>query len=124
MDLLGPTRTTSLGGKKYALVIVDDFSRYTWVLFLAIKDETFKTFKRHYKRITNLKGQSVIFIRSDHGSEFENQFFDHFCSKHGIDHNFSTPRTPQQNGVVERKNRTLEEMAWTMLCEENLSRYF
>ena len=85
MDLLGPTRTTSLGGKKYALVIVDDFSRYTWILFLAIKDETFKTFKRHYKRIINLKGQSIISIRSDHGSEFENQFFDHFCSKHGID---------------------------------------
>ena len=78
MDLLGLTRTTSLGGKKYALVIVDDFSRYTQVLFLATKDETFKTFKRHYKRITNLKGQSVIFIHSDHGSEFENKFFDHF----------------------------------------------
>ena len=79
MNLLGPTRTTSLGGKKYALVIVDDFFRYTWILFLATKDETFKTFKRNYKRITNLKGQSVIFIHSDRGSEFENQFFDHFC---------------------------------------------
>ena len=124
MDLLEPTRTTSLGGNIYALVIVDDFSRYTWILFLAAKDETFKTFKRHYKRITNLKDQSIIFIRNDHGSEFENQFFDHFYSKHEIDHNFFAPRTPQQNGVIERKNRTLEEMARTMLCEKNLSRYF
>ena len=72
MDLLGPTRTISLEGKKYALVIVDDFFRYTWVLFLATKDETFKTFKRYYKRITNLKDQSIIFIHSDHGSKFKN----------------------------------------------------
>ena len=124
MDLLGPTRTTSLGGKRYGLVIVDDFSRYTWVLFLATKVETFKSFKMFYKRITNLKDQTVVSIRSDHGSEFENQKFEHFCSKHGIDHNFFAPRTPQQNGVVERKNRSLEEMARTMLCEGNLPRYF
>ena len=91
---------------------------------LATKDETFKIFKKYYKRITNLKGQSVISIRSDHGTEFENQFFDHFCSKHRIDHNFSAPRTPQQDGVAERKNRTLKEIARTMLYEENLSRYF
>ena len=109
MALLGPTRTISLGGRKYALVIVDDFSRFTWILFLSSKDETFKTFKKFYKRITNLKGQSGISIRSDHGTEFENQFFDHFCTKYGIDHNFFAPRIPQQNGVVEKKNRTLEE---------------
>ena len=95
MDLLGPTRTTSLGGKRYALVIVDDFSRYTWVLFLATKDETFKVFKTFYKRITNLKDQTIVSIRSDHGSEFENQKFELFCSKHGIGHNFSAPKTPQ-----------------------------
>ena len=94
MNLLGPTRTTSLGGKKYALMIVDDFSRYTWVLFLASKDETFKICKKFYKRITNLKGQLVISIHSDQGTEFENQFFDHFYSKYGIDYNFSAPRTP------------------------------
>ena len=72
MDLLGPTRTTSLEGMKYALMIVDDFSRYTWVLFLASKDETFKIFKKFYKRIINLKGQSVISIHSDQSTEFEN----------------------------------------------------
>ena len=72
MDLLGPTRTTSLGGRNYALVIVDDFSRFTWVLFLTSKDETFKIFKKFYKRTTNLKGQSVISIRSDHGTKFKN----------------------------------------------------
>ena len=111
MDLFGPTRTASLGGMKYALVIVDYFSRYTWVLFIAHKDKKFKVFKKFYKRITNLKNLTVISICSDHGTKFENQFFDHFCIKYRIEHNFSAPRTPKQNDVVERKNRTLEEMA-------------
>ena len=56
----------------------------------------------------NLKIKS---IRSDHGGEFENEIFENFCNKKGITHNFSFPRTPQQNGVVERKNRTLQECA-------------
>ena len=55
MDLFGPTRTVSLGGMKYALVIVDDFLRFTWVLFIAHKDEIFKVFKKFYKRVTNMK---------------------------------------------------------------------
>ena len=124
MDLFGPTRTTSLGGKKYGLVIVDDFSRFTWVLFLTHKNEAFDAFLKFHKKVSNQKGFSIIAIRSDHGTEFENQFFENFCTEHGIDHNFSAPRTPQQNGVVERKNRTLEEMARTMLCEGNLPKYF
>ena len=88
MDLFGPTRIASLGGMKYALVIVDDYSRFTWVLIIAHKDETFKVFKKFYKRVTNLKNLSVVSIHSDHGTKFENQFFDHFCTKHGIEHNF------------------------------------
>ena len=71
-----------------------------------------------------MKNLFVILICSDHGTKFENHFFDHFCIKHDIDHNFSAPRTLQQNGVVERKNRTLEEMTQTILSKGNLSRYF
>ena len=63
-------------------------------------------------------------IRSDHGGEFQNEKFEHFCEKHGINHNFSAPRTPQQNGVVERKNISLEELARTMLNENSLPKYF
>ena len=63
-------------------------------------------------------------IRSDHGGEFENHAFESFCDKHGIHHNFSAPRTPQQNGVVERKNRSLEELARTMLNETNCLNIF
>ena len=91
---------------------------------MAHKDETFHVFSKFYRRITNEKDFSIQNIQSDHGTEFENQNFEKFCDEKGIGHNFSAPRTPQQNGVVERKNRTLEEMARTMLCESNLPRYF
>ena len=108
----------------YAFVCVDDYTRYTWVLFLAHKNETFYNFSRLCKRIQNEKNLNICRIRSDHGWEFENDDFIMFCDEFGIDHNFFAPRTPQQNGVVERKNRTLEEMACTMLCENNLPKYF
>ena len=124
MDLFGPTRTTSLGGKKYGLVIVDDYSRYSWILFLAHKDETFLAFTKIFKRVSNEQNSTIILIKSDHVSKFNNSLFENFCNKHGIEHNFLVPRTPQQNRTVERKNRTLEEMACTMICENNLSRYF
>ena len=93
-------------------------------MFLAHKDEIFSAFEKFYKKVINEKDLTLVNIRSDHGTEFENQFFEKFCEENGIGHNFSVPRTPQQNGVVERKNRTLEEMARTMLCEGNLPKYF
>ena len=105
-------------------MIVDDYSRFTWVMFLAHKDETFKIFQKFIKWVSIEKNTTILSIRSDHGMEFKNSLFKKFCSKHGINHKFSTPRTPQQNGVVKRKNMTLEEMAHTMLCENNLSKYF
>ena len=124
IDLFGLTRTTSLGGKSYGFVIVDDFSKYTWVLFLSSKNEALYLFTTFYKIVQNEKGYSISSIRSDHGKEFEILSFDAFCGENGISHNFSAPRTPQQNGIVERRNRTLEKMARTMLCENNLPKYF
>ena len=88
------------------------------------KDKIFYAFSKSYQKVTNEKSFSIQNIRSDHGTEFENQDFEKFCDEKGIDHNFSAPRTPQQNGIVERKNRILEEMDCTMLCESNLPRYF
>ena len=124
MDLFGPTRVASLGGMHYGFVIVDDYSRYTWVVFLAHKDDCFDAFKSFTKKVQNEKGFQISSIRSDHGREFENEKFETFCNKLGITHNFSSPRTPQQNGVVERKNRTLLDMGRTMLREYNLPTYF
>ena len=124
MDLFSPSRTMSLGGNLYVLFIVDDFSRYTWTLFLAAKNDTFHAFKRLSKMLENEKSSKIVFIRSDHGGEFQNERFEHFYEMHGIKHNFFAPRTPQQNGVVERKNRSLEELARTMLNENSLPKYF
>ena len=124
LDFFGSSRTTSLGGKSYAFVIVDNFSRYTWVLFLAHKNDAFHDFSKLCRKIQNEKGFTISGIRSDHGREFENVDFENFCDEHRIEHNFSSPRTPQQNGVVERKNITLQEMARTMLHENNLPTYF
>ena len=124
MDLFGPSRTRSFGGNVYALVIVDDFSRYTWTFFLVQKSDAFKAFKKYAKQIQNEKSLTIASIRSDHGGEFQNALFEEFYGEHGISHNFSTPRTPQQNGVVERKNRSLVELARTMLSDSNLPKYF
>ena len=124
MDLFGPSRTKSFGGNYYALVIVDDYSRYTWTLFLVHKSDAFAAFKNLAKSIQNEKELKIVSIRSDHGGEFENEKFERFCEKNGIEHNFSAPRTPQQNGVVERKNRSLEELARTMLNDHDLPKHF
>ena len=95
IDLFGSTRTTSLGEKKYGLVIVDDYSRFIWVLFLAHKIDTFSTFVKYFKKISNKKGTTIISIRSDHSSEFNNSLFKNFYNENEIKHNFSAPRTPQ-----------------------------
>ena len=88
MDLFGPFRTMSLRDNLYALVVVDDFSRYIWTLFLAAKNDTFHTFKRLAKMLENEKSSKIVSIRSDHGGEFQNEKFEHFCEKHDINHNF------------------------------------
>src|ERR1044072_8549059 len=124
MDLFGPSRTRSFGGNVYALVIVDDFSRYSWTLFLVQKSDAFKAFKKYAKQIQNEKSLTIASIRSDHGGEFQNASFEDFCGEYGISHNFSAPRTPQQNGVVERKNRFLVELARPILSDANLPKYF
>jgi len=93
--------------------------------FLAAKNDTFHAFKRLAKVLENEKSFNIMFIQSDHGGEFQNKRFEHFCEKRGIKHNFfSTLRSPQQNGVVERKNRSLEELTRTMLNENSLPKDF
>ena len=116
LDLFDPTRTASPSGK---WVIVDDYFRWTWVMFLNHKDESFDIFFKFCKRVQNEKEVCITSIRSDHGEEFENDKFQLFCEENGILHNFSTTRTPQQNGVVERKNRSLQEMSRIMLNDNS-----
>jgi transposase InsO family protein len=117
MDLFGPVTYLSIGGSKYGLVIVDDFSRFTWVFFLQDKSETQGTLERFLRRAQNEFELKVKKIRSDNGSEFKNLLVEEYLEEEGIKHEFSAPYTPQQNGVVERKNMTLIDMARTMLGE-------
>ncbi|GJT61969.1 retrovirus-related pol polyprotein from transposon TNT 1-94 [Tanacetum coccineum] len=125
MDLFGPSAVRSYGGNLYTLVIVDDYSRYTWTRFLKDKTEAFEQFEIFSKKIQNQLRCTIVSIRTDHGREFDNEVqFGEFCNTNGITHNFSAPRTPQSNGVVERKNRTLQEMSRTMLNEQSLPQKF
>ncbi|KAI3733787.1 hypothetical protein L6452_13243 [Arctium lappa] len=115
MDLCGPMRTQSLGGKKYILVIVDDYSRYTWVKFLRSKDETPDVLITFLKTIQVNLQKPVKILRTDNGTEFKNNKVEEYLESVGISHQYSAARTPQKNGVVERRNRTLVEAARTML---------
>ncbi|GJW35904.1 retrovirus-related pol polyprotein from transposon TNT 1-94 [Tanacetum coccineum] len=114
MDLFGPSAVRRYGGNHYTLVIVDDYSRYTWTRFLKDKTEAFDQFKIFSNKIQNQLGCTIVSIRTDHGREFDNEVqVGEFCNANGITHNFSAPSTPQSNGAVERKIRTLQEMSRT-----------
>jgi transposase InsO family protein len=106
MDLFGPTTYTSISGNKYRFMIVDDLTRYTWVFFLVNKSDVFATFKSFIKRVHNEFETTIKKVRSDNDSEFKNTRIDEF----GIRHQLSAKYTPQSNGLVKRKNRTLIDM--------------
>ncbi|KAK8939176.1 hypothetical protein KSP39_PZI011715 [Platanthera zijinensis] len=120
MDLFGPISVQSLGGKSYTLVVVDDFSRFTWVFFLRKKSDNFKCLTEFLKCIQIEFNTHIALIRSDHGTEFNSLLMQEFYQSEGIRHTFSAPRTPQQNGVAERKNRILIESATTLLTDAHL----
>jgi transposase InsO family protein len=101
IDTGGPSRVHSMGGKWYVLVIVDNYSRYSWVFFLERKDEVFEHFWSLTLRLNNEHPNCLKVIRSDNGTEFRNASFDEFCLEHDIDQQFFTPLVPQQNGVME-----------------------
>jgi transposase InsO family protein len=95
MDLFRPTTYTSIGENKYGFVIVDDYIRYTWVVFLVDKSDVFATFKSFVKRIYNEFKTTIKRVRSDNGSEFKNTRIDELCDDFGIKHQFSAKYTPQ-----------------------------
>ncbi|GJT98820.1 retrovirus-related pol polyprotein from transposon TNT 1-94 [Tanacetum coccineum] len=115
MDLCGPMRVKSINEKRYILVIVDDYSRYTWVHFLRSKDEAPEVIMTFLKKIQILLQALVIIVRTNNGTEIKNQVLKEYFDKVGISHQYSSVRTPHQNGVVERRNRTLVEAVRTML---------
>nr|GEV21931.1 hypothetical protein [Tanacetum cinerariifolium] len=111
----GSMRVASINGKKYILVIVNNYSRYTWTLFLRSKNETPKVLKEFLTMIQRNLQAPVITVRTDRGTEFLNKTLNAFFKEEGIENQTSTARTPEQNGVIERQNRTLVEAAQMML---------
>ncbi|GJY23101.1 putative ribonuclease H-like domain-containing protein [Tanacetum coccineum] len=120
MDLFGPTSVRTINHKTHYLVVTDDFSRFSWVLFLATKDETSGILKNFITGIENQINHKVKIIRCDNGTEFKNNDMNQFCRLKGIKREFSVAKTSQQNRVSKRKNMTLIEAARTMLADSLL----
>lgn len=95
LDLFDPSRTMRIRRNYYAITIMDDYSRFTWTLFLPLKNIAFKALHKISKLIQNKKDLKIKYLRSDHDEgEFQNEDFESFCEENDINHNFSAPRTP------------------------------
>ncbi|KAD6794631.1 hypothetical protein E3N88_05527 [Mikania micrantha] len=109
-DLCGPLTPETWSSNKYMFVMIDDFSRYMWCSLLNSKDQTFSKFKRSKGLIEAETCQKMVTLRTDRGGEFTSREFNQWCEDQSIRRNLTAPYTPQQNGVVERRNRTLVGM--------------
>jgi transposase InsO family protein len=123
-DLCGPINPTSNGGKRYFMTLTDDFSRKTWIYVLKDKSETLEKFKCFKALVENESGCKIQCLRTDRGGEYTSNAFNSFCTTHGIKRQLTTAYTPQQNGVSERKNRTLLNMVRSMLTSRNVPKNF
>jgi len=110
-NLCGSSRKKSPCGEEYFILFIDDFSRMCWIGLLKHKDEAFENFQAFKALVENESDRKIKCLRSDRGGEFTSDEFFDFCEQHGIKRQFSTARTPQQNGVVERMNRIVQQMA-------------
>nr|GEY91111.1 retrovirus-related Pol polyprotein from transposon TNT 1-94 [Tanacetum cinerariifolium] len=123
-DLCGPMRTESLAGSKYFLLFTDDYSRMSWVYFLQVKSETFEHFKKFKALVEKQTGENLKALRTYRGGEFLSKEFIDFCDEHGIKRELTAPYTPEQNGVAERKNKTVVEMTRSMMKSKGLPNSF
>jgi len=123
IDLVGPI-TSSIYNNKYFVTIIDDFSRYGWVLFVPDKSVVFESVRDWYKKIINIFNKKITYLRSDNGTEFTSNAFKNFCNDYGITQQFTVPGNPQQNGRAERLNGTLIQIARSMLMDGQLCRRF
>jgi transposase InsO family protein len=114
-DICGPTRTPSLNNKRYFLLFINDFSRMIWIYFLNNKSDAFSVFLQFKALIEKQSGCQIKTLRTDRGGEFIYMPFLDYCKENDIQRQLTVRYTPKQNGVAERKNRTIEEMARSML---------
>ena len=123
-DVCGPMSVPSLNGSRYFLTFIDDYTRWCWIYFLTQKSQVAEKFGEFKKMVENQAECKIKCIRTDNGGEYTGHCFQSICKESGIVHQFTTPYTPQQNGVCERKNRTLMEMARCLLFENNMPKKF
>jgi transposase InsO family protein len=119
-DVCGPMPSSSISGYVYYVSFIDDYSRKTWIYFLKTKDEVFNMFKEFKALIENLFERKIKILRSDNGGEYTSKEFVNFCKDVGIKRELTTPYNHQQNGVAERKNRTILEVVKTMIHDQDL----
>ena len=124
LDVWGPTKETSLGGNKYYVTFIDDYTRKVWIYFIKNKSDVFYYFKIFKNQVEKEANASIRMLRSDGGGEYFSNEFTNFLYNCGIRRQFTCRYTPQQNGVAERKNRTIAEVARCMLNEKNMPNYF
>ncbi|GAA0173869.1 hypothetical protein LIER_41612 [Lithospermum erythrorhizon] len=123
-DIAGPFDITSFGGNRYYITFIDDFSRKSRVYILKEKAKALDKFKEFKEMVEKESGQYLKILRSDRGEEYTSNLFKSLCKTHGINHQLTTSYTPQQNGVVERKNRTILDMTRSMIKEKYMPRTF
>jgi hypothetical protein len=119
-DLCGPMSAPSMNGCIYYIIFIDDCSRKTWIYFLKTKDESFSRFQDFKNLVENQTGRHIRVFRTDNGKEFDSFKYDELCRASGIKRELTVPYNPQQNGVAERKNRTICEAARAMMHDQNL----
>lgn len=122
-DLCGPINPPTIGGNRYVFVIIDDHSRYMWTILLREKSEAFGRFKKFKALIEQEAGTTIKTLRTDRGGEFTSAEFNSFCEENGIQRHLTAPYSPQQNGVVERRNRTILEMTRSILKHMSVPNY-
>nr|KYP33156.1 Retrovirus-related Pol polyprotein from transposon TNT 1-94 [Cajanus cajan] len=123
-NICGPMRTSSLHNNRYFILFIDDFSRMTWVYFIKAKSEVFGIFKKFKTLVEKQSGKQIKVLRSNRGKEYTSHEFDKFCEDEGIERQLTVTYSPQKNGVSERKNHTVMEMARSMLKEKGLPNTF
>ena len=123
-DIWGPVQVVSKGGARYFMSFIDDYSKKVWVYFLKNKFEAFAKFKKWKAEVENQTGRKIKCLRSDNGIEYKYGEFLKFCEEHGIKRHFTVRRTPQQNGMAERLNRTIGEIARCIRLNAGLPKVF
>ena len=123
-DVWGPAQVSTLGGCRYYVTFIDDFSRHTWIYPMRQKSEVFGHFQQFKAEAEKTIGRHVRCVRSDGGKEYLSDAFTTYLRKEGIRREFSCRHTPQQNCVAERKNRHIVEVAWAMMNEKNLPKWY